>query len=148
VQLLGVDAPEAGTCAGPGAAERARELVEGQQVKIHQEPGVTVDKRGAELRYVQYQGPYYAHDLGKALVLDGLAQAYDGNGANATYLDLLTRLTQAAKDGHQGQFGPPCGKPMPSSSGGSGGVDVDVPGNGNLPDGALTGGYCARKWWC
>jgi hypothetical protein len=18
----------------------------------------------------------------------------------------------------------------------------------NLPDGALTGGYCARKWWC
>jgi hypothetical protein len=23
-------------------------------------------------------------------------------------------------------------------------LDDDV----NLPDGALTGGYCARKWWC
>jgi hypothetical protein len=26
-------------------------------------------------------------------------------------------------------------------------VDVDVDHHG-LPDGALTGGYCARKWWC
>lgn len=27
--------------------------------------------------------------------------------------------------------------------------DVDVHGDHvNLPDGALTGGYCARKWWC
>lgn len=33
--------------------------------------------------------------------------------------------------------------------------DVDVPdvnwpspGDQGLPDGALTGGYCARKWWC
>lgn len=27
-------------------------------------------------------------------------------------------------------------------------TDVDVDRDGNLPDGALTGGYCARKWWC
>lgn len=27
-------------------------------------------------------------------------------------------------------------------------VDVDVDDDVNLPDGALTGGYCARKWWC
>lgn len=26
-------------------------------------------------------------------------------------------------------------------------VDVDVP-HMNLPDGALTGGYCRHKWWC
>lgn len=26
-------------------------------------------------------------------------------------------------------------------------VDVDAP-NVNLPDGALTGGFCARKWYC
>ena len=29
-------------------------------------------------------------------------------------------------------------------------VDVDVHPGGhvNLPDGALTGGYCRHKWWC
>lgn len=26
--------------------------------------------------------------------------------------------------------------------------EVDVDDHVNLPDGALTGGYCARKWWC
>jgi hypothetical protein len=26
-------------------------------------------------------------------------------------------------------------------------VDVDVP-HVNMPDGALTGGYCRHKWWC
>jgi hypothetical protein len=28
-------------------------------------------------------------------------------------------------------------------------IDVDIDDdNVNLPDGALTGSYCARKWWC
>ena len=26
-------------------------------------------------------------------------------------------------------------------------VDIDAP-DVDLPDGALTGGFCARKWWC
>ncbi|WP_207787480.1 thermonuclease family protein [Actinomycetospora cinnamomea] len=34
-----------------------------------------------------------------------------------------------------------------SSTGDVPDVDVDRP-HVNLPDGALTGGYCARKWWC
>lgn len=27
-------------------------------------------------------------------------------------------------------------------------IDVDRDEDHNMPDGALTGGYCARKWWC
>lgn len=27
-------------------------------------------------------------------------------------------------------------------------VDVEVDDDTNLPDGALTGGYCRKKWWC
>lgn len=27
-------------------------------------------------------------------------------------------------------------------------VHIDVDEHHNLPDGALTGGYCRRKWWC
>ncbi|GAA4839936.1 hypothetical protein GCM10023201_32250 [Actinomycetospora corticicola] len=27
-------------------------------------------------------------------------------------------------------------------------VDIDVDEDHNLPDGALTGGFCRRKWWC
>jgi hypothetical protein len=30
----------------------------------------------------------------------------------------------------------------------SGGVYVDTDDDDGMRDGALTGGYCARKWWC
>ncbi|WP_214371318.1 thermonuclease family protein [Pseudonocardia sp. H11422] len=55
-----------------------------------------------------------------------------------------------------GIYAPPCGKPLVYGDDDGNGVadweedvdaDVDVP-NVNLPDGALTGGYCARRWWC
>ena len=29
-----------------------------------------------------------------------------------------------------------------------GDIDGPSPGDQGLPDGALTGGYCAHKWWC
>ena len=35
-----------------------------------------------------------------------------------------------------------------SGSSGAGDVDIDVSHDGGLPDGALTGGYCRKKWWC
>lgn len=35
----------------------------------------------------------------------------------------------------------------PGSGAGSG-VDVDVSRDHGMPDGALTGGYCRKKWWC
>ena len=34
------------------------------------------------------------------------------------------------------------------SSSSSSDPDVHIDHHHNLPDGALTGGYCARKWWC
>ncbi len=43
-----------------------------------------------------------------------------------------------------------CGDPYPSTpstGGNSYSYDSDDD-NYNMPDGALTGGYCARKWWC
>lgn len=36
--------------------------------------------------------------------------------------------------------------PVSSSPGSD--ADIDVDRDSNMPDGALTGGYCARKWWC
>lgn len=44
-------------------------------------------------------------------------------------------------------FDPPASAPSSDSSGGVD-VDVETPHYHNLPDGTLTGGYCARKWWC
>jgi hypothetical protein len=42
-----------------------------------------------------------------------------------------------------------CADPYAEYRGG-GGVDIDTDDDGdyNMPDGALTGGYCARECWC
>ncbi len=38
--------------------------------------------------------------------------------------------------------------PVSSSGDGDADVYVDDDDDDGLPDGALTGGYCARRWWC
>ncbi|OZM76254.1 thermonuclease family protein [Pseudonocardia sp. MH-G8] len=119
VRLLGADAPEVGTCAGPGATEHTRSLVEGHVVKLHTEPGVDVDQHGRFLRYVQYAAvadrddqPIYANDLGKSLVLGGWATPVGRSDANATYEKSLDGAERIAEYRPEGMYGPPCGEPL------------------------------------
>lgn len=155
VRLLGIDAPEPNSCAGPGATEYARSKVEAQTVKLIKEPGVGTDADGMVLGYVQMTPPYYAYDLGQNMVLHGWAKPHEGNQANPDYMRGVHNAAEVAKNLPEGIYGPPCGKPEtqptydPGPSSGSGG-SVNVP-NGhvpNLPDGALTGGFCRKHWWC
>ena len=160
IRMLGIDAPEPDMCAGPGATQYVRSRVEGRQVKIIQEPGV--DKVKDEfLRYVQHPDPeskrtplIYSQDLGNDVVLYGWGKPYE-NGANPKYMEGINRAFGIAEYSPEGMFADPCGKPKVYGDDDGNGKpdweDVDThPGDGhvNLPDGALTGGYCARKWWC
>jgi endonuclease YncB( thermonuclease family) len=165
VRLLGVEVPDADACAGPGAAEFTRALVQGKQVKLHIEPGVETDDAGRLLRYVQFAEstdraglPIYAHDLGNEVVLNGWGKP-SGDQANATYLDSLASAAGIAEYQPEGIYAPPCGSPLVfGDDDGDGTADWDEQDNDDapnvdapsvdLPDGALTGGYCARKWWC
>ena len=56
IQLIGVDAPEAGTCAGDAATRHARARVEGRQVVLHAERGGR-DRSLRPLLHVRYDGP-------------------------------------------------------------------------------------------
>ena len=89
-----------------------------------------------ELRFVTYAGA----DLGKRLVLADHTAPYDGHGAPPPYLDGLRALDLGDQL---------CSDPVYTTPDD---VDVDVdwpdPGDQGLPDGALTGGYCGKKWWC
>ncbi|WP_433277822.1 thermonuclease family protein [Pseudonocardia xinjiangensis] len=137
VQVLGIDACEPGTYGGDQATESARSQLGGQTVTLVAEPGVNRDRRGHELRYVKLATGI---DFGEMAVALDHTTVYDGHGAPASYLDDL----RSRDDGPQ-----VCTKPRPSSGGGSGGdVNWPSPGDQGLPDGALTGGYCAKKWWC
>lgn len=160
VRLLGVQVPDGDACAGPGATEFTRALVEGEQVKLHVEPGVETDEDGRFLRYVQYAEstdsdglPMYAHDLGNEIVLNGWGKPVDDQ-ANAAYDESIARASGIAEYRAEGIYAPPCGSPkVYGDDDGNGVADwdeqvyVDTP-DVNMPDGALTGGFCSRKWWC
>lgn len=160
VRLLAVDAPLLKQCAGQGAAAFTREKVADGKVKLYQEPGTDRDERGNLWRYVAYSDrtdsnnlPYFSEDLGRELVSAGWAKLRSG-GENADYLAAIKSAADSASYQSQGMYAPPCGKPkVYGDDDGNGVADYDeqhhVNGpNVNLPDGALTGGYCARKWWC
>jgi endonuclease YncB( thermonuclease family) len=153
IQLLGIDAPELDECGGPEAAQELTSAVSGVPVLLHREPGRDVDRGGRLLRYLQ-RGDRYVHtDVGNDLADSGWATPYEPYSGNAKYMATLRSNYKFAKDLHVGQFGPPCGPPYSSGGGSgsrSGGVDVDLDYHRDrgLPDGALTGGFCARKWWC
>ncbi|WP_433290247.1 thermonuclease family protein [Pseudonocardia sp. CA-142604] len=159
VRLFGFDAPEPDQCAGPGATEYVRGQVEGRQVKIIAESGV--DKVKDEfLRYIQYpdpasvlESPLFTEDLGRNVVSTGWAKVYE-NGANSKYQKAITFSAEYAPYHPEGMYAPPCGKPkVYGDDDGNGTADweehVSVNGpNVNLPDGALTGGFCAHRRWC
>lgn len=150
IRLLGIDAPEAKTCAGPGATEAAKARIGSALVKLVQEPGVDRDKYQRELRYVALDGPFYTQDLGNDLTLGGWAKPYVGGEANAEYMAKIQQAYEIAMYRPEGMYAK-CEKPKVFGDDDRDGIpDYDAP-NGNvpnLPDGSLTGGYCARKWWC
>lgn len=151
IQLLGIDAPELDACGGPEAAQQLSSKVIDKPVLLHREPGRDLDRDGRLLGYLQ-SGERYVHtDIGNGLVEDGWATPYEPYAGSTKYMSALQANYKTAKQLHQGQFGPPCGPPYASIGGsgsGSGGVDLDYHHDRGLPDGALTGDYCARKWWC
>ena len=149
IRLLGVDSCEVGTYGGDAAKSITESQLSNQYnqpVVLVQAPGVDTDGQGRHLRYVKLGDEQI--DLGLFLVpYDYTGVAQGKNPAPQSYIDQLygKDLDLAAN--------PPAGRDCggPTTSGGSSDVDVYVDtdgGNYNMPDGALTGGYCARKWWC
>jgi endonuclease YncB( thermonuclease family) len=140
IRILGIDACDASTYGGRQATSTAETFLEGQQVALRTEPGVEKDKNGRLLRYVDTSGG----DYGTLAVTYDHTQADGASKADPTYLD---ELRSADPNGRT------CSAPETSSSSSSsddGDVYVPLPrrGDNGLPDGALTGGYCAKKWWC
>lgn len=162
VRLLAVDAPTLKDCAGDGAAAFTRSKVDGKTVKLITEPGTDRDDNGNLWRYVTYSErpdsrtglPVFSEDLGSDLVLEGWAKPHSG-GENAEYMSRLTSAAEIAEYRPDGMYAPPCGKPKVYGDDNSNGVadyeehapHVNAP-NVNLPDGALTGGFCRHHRWC
>ena len=147
VRVLGIDSCEIGTYGG----EQAKSAADLQltrtysTVTLTSEPGVGTDQYGRLLRYVDVDGK----DFGLDMVGWDHTGVYQGNNdASQSYIDQLyaADLKYAANP----PSGRECADPYPSTTSSGGGVYVDTDDDDdfNMPDGALTGGYCARKWWC
>lgn len=141
VRFLGIDACEMSTKGGREAKEYLQIFVGvGEQVRLIADGARDLDRYDRLLRRVERntgstsQYDPYSNDIGMSIIGHPAIGIYGGkNDADATYLVTL----QASDVGERDCSGTP---DVP----GSGGGDRDS----NLPDGALTGGYCARKWWC
>lgn len=95
IQLIGVDAHEAGTCAGDAATRHARARVEGRQVVLHAERGGR-DRSLRPLLYVRYDGPDDEYDLGYSLAYNGLALPYPAYAGNERYTANVAEATAVA----------------------------------------------------
>jgi endonuclease YncB( thermonuclease family) len=141
VRVLGIDSCEMGTYGGKAAKSEAERLTSGATITLSEEPGVTVDRYKRLLRYVGVNGT----DFGVEMVRNDHTGVYGGkNDASRVYLkrlydaDLDYALNPPAGRNCADPY-PPVASDPPVSKGG---------GDGGLPDGALTGGYCRKKWWC
>jgi endonuclease YncB( thermonuclease family) len=137
VRVLGIDSCEIGTYGGTQAKQSAELQLDGESVVLEQEPGVDRDRYGRLLRYVSTT---YGSDFGETMVVQAHTGVARGDSdASATRLAELREQDDTGRD---------CSEPDYTPSTTEYDVDVDVDDDVNLPDGALTGGYCARKWWC
>jgi hypothetical protein len=146
VRFLGIDACEMSTQGGREAKEYLDIFAGvGTQVRLVTDGARNVDDHGRLLRRVERDSSYtseydpYSNDIGVSIVGHEAIGIYAGkNDASTAY---LTKLRER-------DFGERvCSGTTESSP--SGGVAYDGgSGDFNMPDGALTGGYCARKWWC
>lgn len=154
VRLLGVIAPAAGSCPANAATAAANAAIAGQPANLISESGTEADEYGSLWRYAQF-GLYTGTDLGQQLALDGWVAAYPESPANAEYHRNLTIPAGVAQSTHVGQYGPPCGTPMPdltedtsssTGTGSNGHVDVDVHHDDNHRGPVRR--YCSHHWFC
>jgi endonuclease YncB( thermonuclease family) len=113
VQLIGVDAPEAGECAGDGAMAHVRARVDGRDVTLHREPGVDRDRSGRPLFYIRYDGPGDSYDLGYSLAYNGLARPYPPYAGNYRYTANVAEAVERARAADAGAHGAVC-DPVPA----------------------------------
>jgi endonuclease YncB( thermonuclease family) len=142
VRVLGIDSCEMGTYGGKAAKSEAESIIGRGTVTLTAQPGVTVDRYGRLLRYVQVD----RYDFGVEMVKNDHTGVYQGkNDASPEYLRrLYAEDTRYALNPPAGRN---CDDPYPDV--GKGGDTYSSGGDsGNMPDGALTGGYCRKKWWC
>lgn len=146
VRVLGIDSCELGTVQGDSAKLSAESDLKYSPVTLTAEPGVDTDQYGRHLRYVQ--AGYGNEDFGLEMVQWDHTGVHQGdNDASPEYIRQLYAkdLTYATSPPSGRECG---GSSAPVSSGSDVDVYVDTDDDVNMPDGALTGGYCARKWWC
>jgi len=138
VQVLGIDSCEIGTYGGTRAKESAELSLDGRSVVLEREPGVDRDEDGRLLRYVATAS---GSDFGETMVAQTHTGIDEDGDASAQRIADLRALDSSARD---------CSEPDDAPSTSQYDVDVELGDDDDdgLPDGALTGGYCARKWWC
>ncbi|MDL5154616.1 thermonuclease family protein [Actinomycetospora termitidis] len=143
IRVLGIDACEVSTYGGKQAKETAETFLEGQQVTLRAEPGVEKDKNGRLLRYVDLS----SGDFGTLAVVYDHTGVDSASEADPTY---LSDLRSADPNGRTCSAPPSTSSSSSDSSDDDDDVYVPLPrrGDNGLPDGALTGGFCAKKWWC
>ena len=150
IRVLGIDSCEASTYGGTLATSDAEQKLTssyGGPVTLTSQAGVDTDRDGRHLRYVQYGHGH--EDFGEYMVRNDHTGVYQGtNDASPDYVARLYTLdTEYSTNPPSGrECGDPAPTPTTSDSGSSYSYDSDD--DHNMPDGALTGGYCARKWWC
>lgn len=138
VQVLGIDSCEIGTYGGTRAKESAELSLDGRSVVLEREPGVDRDEEGRLLRYVATTP---GSDFGETMVAQTHTGIDEDGDASARRIADLRALEYSARD---------CSEPDDAPSTSQYDVDVELGDDDDdgLPDGALSGGYCARKWWC
>lgn len=141
IRVLGIDSCEMSTDMGDMAKLSAESVLlrtNNATITLTSEPGVDTDRYDRHLRYVDIRSSVSNRDLGLYMVENSHTAVYDGDNDAST--DYVRQLRAEDPEGRT------CDLPDTSSSDVD--IDVDDDDDRNLPDGALTGGYCARKWWC
>ncbi|MBW0102756.1 thermonuclease family protein [Pseudonocardia sp. KRD291] len=150
IRVLGIDSCEKGTYGGGLAVADAEQTLTtgyGGPVTLTVQAGVDTDRNGRHLRYVQFGDDH--EDFGEYMVANDHTGVYQGrHDASPDYVARLYALD--TKYSTNPPSGRECGDPTPAPVTGDTGPSYSYDGDDdvNMPDGALTGGYCARKWWC
>lgn len=148
IRVLGIDSCEKDTYGGTLAVSDARLKLTSTYdgpVTLTTQAGVDTDPDGRHLRYVQFGSN--REDFGEYMVRNDHTGVYQGrHDASPDYVDRLYALdTEYSSKPPSGRE---CGDPYPSTTSSDSSYSYDGDDDYNMPDGALTGGYCGRKWWC
>lgn len=152
IRVLGIDSCEKGTYGGGLATADAEQKLATSYngpVTLTSQAGVDTDRYGRHLRYVQYGDDH--QDFGEHMVANDHTGVHQGShDASPDYVARLYALdTMYAVNPPSGrECGDPTPAPAPVTGDGGSSYSYDSDDDHNMPDGALTGGYCARKWWC